>query len=75
MNIMGICIMLGVLLCTALLCIVMLSGLLTREIDGRAADKLRFDQALQQARRRVDVTHMMTFDRAARHFYDQEKGE
>ena len=73
MNIMVICIMLGVLLCTAILCIAMLSGLLTKEIDDRAADKQRYDDERRELWRRIEVTRPADFHRAARYFYDQEK--
>ena len=73
MNIMVICIMLGVLLCTAILCIMLLSGLLTKEIDDRAADKQRYDDERRELWRRIEVTRPVDFHRAARHFYDQEK--
>lgn len=73
MNIMVICIMLGVLLCTAILCIAMLSGLLTRESDGRDDDRRRYEEELRRARRTVEVTHYVEYAKAARYFYDQEK--
>lgn len=73
MNIMVICIMLGVLLCTAILCIAMLSGLLTKEIDDRAADKQRYYDERRELWRRIEVTRPVDFHRAARYFYDQEK--
>ena len=73
MNIMVICIMLGVLLCTAILCIAMLSGLLARESDGRDDDRQRYEEELRRARRTVEVTHIVEYAQAARHFYDQEK--
>lgn len=73
MNIMVICIMLGVLLCTAILCIAMLSGLLTKEMDGRMEDKQRYDRDLRKARQGITVTHYVEYAQAARYFYDQEK--
>lgn len=73
MNLMVLCIMLGVLLCTAILCIVMLSGLLTRESDGRDDDRQRYEEELRRARRTVEVAHLAEFNRAARYFYDQER--
>ena len=76
MNLMVICVMLGVLLCTAILCIAMLSGLLTKEIDDRAADKRRYDRDLREARQAqqgITVTHYVEYAQAARYFYDQEK--
>lgn len=73
MNLMVICILLGVLLCTAILCIMLLSGLLTKEIDDRAADKQRYDDERRELWRRIEVTRPVDFHRAARYFYDQEK--
>lgn len=73
MNLMAICILLGVLLCTAILCIMLLSGLLTKEIDDRAADKQRYDDERRELWRRIEVTRPVDFHRAARYFYDQEK--
>ncbi len=73
MNIMAICIMLSVLLCTAILCIVMLSGVVTKEANGRDKDREQYEKDLQKARQSVTVTHMVEFDRAPRHFYNQAK--
>lgn len=72
MSLMAICILLGVLLCTAMLCIILLSGLLTKEMEDRAADKQRYCDERRELWRRIAVTRPVDFHRAARYFYDQD---